>query len=173
MPPRWLKTKGDVWWVNSHWYLKLGTLCGHLLLWALVSSVVSSSTQVQGLAACGAAAFSRGGGGGFCCLCYLDALCCHRFFFIFELQVFLPPVSWCAILLIVTMATRQKNKRKSPSHPPGWYVPVLFSSSGPVPEAWEVWGYIYLRGSPQISLFLLGSGLYPGVLFFQESILAF
>lgn len=26
MPPRWLKTKGDVWWVNSHWYLKLGTL---------------------------------------------------------------------------------------------------------------------------------------------------
>lgn len=78
----------------------------HLLLWALVSSVVGCSTQVQSLAACSSAALPCGGGCGFCCLCDLDALCCDSLLLIFELKGFLPTVSRCSVLLVVTMATR-------------------------------------------------------------------
>lgn len=89
--------------------------CKYLLLWALVSSVVSCSTQVQRLAACCSAAFSCGGSCGFCCLCDLDALRRDSFFLIFELKGFLPPVSWCPVLLVVTVATRQRTYEKQHS----------------------------------------------------------
>lgn len=83
------------------------SLCEYLLLRAFVSSVMSCSTQVQSLTACCSTAFPCGGGCGFCCLCDLDALCCDSFFLIFELKGFLPTVSRCSVLLVVTMATRR------------------------------------------------------------------
>lgn len=80
-------------------------MCEHLLLGALVPSVVGCSTQVQSLAACRSAAFPCGGGCGFCCLCDLDALCRDSFLLIFELKGVLPTVSRRSVLLVVTMAT--------------------------------------------------------------------
>lgn len=85
------------------------------VLRALVSSVVSCSTQVQCLAACGSAAFPCCRGCGFCCLCDLDALRRDSFFFIFELKGFLPTISRCSVLLIVTMATRRRMDDKQHS----------------------------------------------------------
>lgn len=66
----------------------------YLLLLALVSGVMSSSSQVQRLATRRSAAFARGGGGcGFCRLCNLDALGRDRFLLVFELDGVLPAVS--------------------------------------------------------------------------------
>lgn len=69
------------------------SMCKYLLLWALVSSIVGCSTQVQGLVGCCHDALPCGGGGGFSCLCDLNALCCDGFLLILELECFLPTVS--------------------------------------------------------------------------------
>lgn len=90
-------------------------MSGHLLLWALVTSVVGCSTQVQNLATCTSAAFPCGSGCGFCCLCDLDALRCDSLLLIFKLKGFLPTVSWCSVLLVVTMATRWRMYEKQHS----------------------------------------------------------
>lgn len=57
----------------------------YLVLWTLVSGVVSRSPQIQGLAARRSAAFPCGGGCCFCGLCDLDALGCDGFLLIFKL----------------------------------------------------------------------------------------